>query len=226
MAIDYTAWPTPTEVYSLLTSAGIAPTLASGSDLAQLRIDAAVQELTKRTHRQFLPGEEGEVRYFDGTGTGAMEVDEYIDVTAIRFYTLPQYATINWVDYVQVERATFPKTRIQILQGPPNVPYGWWTTFPEGRSNIAITATWGYGETIPPDVWQAVLYKAAANVYDADRLNERGVYDSVKNDDVTLGMRKERPSEVSGWAQEFERVCKTYKRPLRRFLGRTKPRLI
>lgn len=226
MAIDYTVWPTPTQVFNLLTSSGIVPTLTVGDDLAQLRIDAAVKTLSQKTGRRFLPVTES--KNFDGSGSGLLTVDEFIygSITSITLYTLPAYSTINVIGYCEVIRDEFPCTQIQILQGPANVLYGWFSNWPQGRSNIEIAATWGYGTTIPEDVWEAVLYKAAADIFDADKANVRGVHNSIKDDDVTINYGSALPSIITNWRAEWTRVLIDYKRPLRNFLRRNEVPLI
>jgi hypothetical protein len=224
MAIDYTAWPLVADVQGLLAASNVTLGAGTTSDYIDLRIKGAVDELTKRTHRQFLTTTE--TRNFDGSGTGEMVVDEYRTITSITLYLIPTMSVVEIIDFVQVERATFPQTRIQIYQGPVNVPFGWFTRFPEGRSNVGITGTWGYADTIPADVWEAVAMRAAAKLADANRLNQNGVVTDVKDDDQDVKWGKGTFGEMSGWDAQFDAVCERYRRPLRNYLAQRKPGLV
>jgi hypothetical protein len=224
MAIDYSSWPVAADVTALLASANITPGAGLTADLIALRLASATQEITQRTHRQFLPSTE--TRNFDGSGSGEMLVDEYVGVTAITLYLVPSVGVTDVTQFVEVERSTYPKTRLQIYQGPSNAPYGWFTYFPQGRSNVGVTATWGYGATIPPDVWQAVLYKSAADCAEANRMTDRGLLTSVRDDDQTEQYKADSIGQSAGWLAAFESACERYKRPLRQFIGRKRPPLL
>lgn len=222
--MDYTAWPLASDVQELVASANVCPTLDWASDLVQVRLDAAVAELEQLTGRQFLAAEG--LRYFDGSGTGVLVVDEYVSISAVQFYLVPELAGVNLLDFMQVTRNRYANTRIQIYQGPANIPLGWYTRFPEGRSNVGVTATWGYAASIPPDVWQAVLAKAAAEIVDTNRVAARGALVSIRDDDVSVGYSEQLPSVMAGWRQQFASVCKRYRRGVREMASRTRPGLV
>jgi hypothetical protein len=222
MALTYTGWPAVSDLRALALSSNVTLPDAATDDLLQMRLDAAIQELTQRTHRQFLPDTEASERRFDGSGTGEMLVDEYVEVDSITLYLVPSVGVTEITQFVEVDRSTYPKTRLQIYQGPANAPYGWFTYFPQGRSNVAVTAKWGYGATIPADVWQGVLYKATAEALDANRLTKQGLISSVRDDDQTVSFS----DKQNGWREAFDSVCVRYNRPLRQTIGRKRPPLL
>ena len=213
MAFDYTAYPTSANLVTFMSSAGITLPSAVTSDIQTLKLNAAISLLEHKTGRAFAPTA-STTRTFDGSGTGSMEIDEYIDITSILLYTLPSQSTVEMLNYVEVERVPFARTKVQVLQGPANIPYGWYTYFPAGRSNVAITATWGYGSSIPAAVWNAVLCQAAAEIVDGARASLNGALIGLKDLDQDFTWSDKLTSEVAGWRKAFVDTCATFRRPL------------
>jgi hypothetical protein len=226
MALDYTAWPTATQVYALLTASNITPGLSQSSDVATAIINGAAKEMERCTGRQFVAGSAGESRFFDGSGTGMMVVDDYITITAVKFYWLPVTGILDINQAIGVTRKGFANDRIQIIQGPPNFAWQYITQFPLGRSNIEVVGTWGYGATIPYDVWEAVLYSTADRIANLNRLSAQGNVIEVKDDDVTLKYDGRTVGESAGWTNRIRDVAKNYKRSLRDHLARQEVGLI
>jgi len=226
MSLPYTAWPTVAQVYDLLTGGNITPTLGQSSDVAQAMVNGAIREMGRKSGRQFLAGSAGESRFFDGSGTGVQIVDDYIDVTAVKFYWLPSTGVIDITQFFEVTRTPFANNRIQIVQGPSNFAWSYITQFPQGRSNIEVVATWGYGSTIPQDVWETVLYASAARIADLNRLSAQGILTDIKDDDVTLKYDGRTIAESTGWQKQIESVAKGYRRSLRDHLARQDTPLI
>lgn len=227
-APDYSAWPVVSDVFDLLASANIVPTLSSTSQVAQMYIDSASQGFEQATKREFIAGDPDTpvTRYFDGTGTGVMFVDAYRSISQISFVLTPLQGVVQPLSAFEFEAAQYPKTRIQILQGPTNVSYGWWTYFPQGRSNVEITGVWGYADTIPAPVWMAVLMKAAANIADANRAKAGGLVTSIKDDDTGLTYSDKQIAEIAGWKSAYDDAVRLYRRPLRDYLRRSTRPLI
>jgi len=225
MAIDYTAYPTVSDVTDLLASANI--TLGAGvtADIKQLKIDAAIAELEHATGRKFAPGATGEIRYYNGSGTGEIVIDEYVSIESIEFLQLPGVSTITITNWAEVEHPPFPKTHVQILRGPSNMSVGWWTKFPQGRSNIKVTAQFGF-EEVPAAIWSAVASKAAANLADAARMSGNGMLTGLKDLDQDFTWSSEQIGTLAGWKSEFDAAKALYRRPLRTFLQRTRPVLV
>ena len=226
MAFDYTAWPLAADVVTMLASANITPSAGITTDIKTLAINEAVTKLVQKTGREFLPTSAGTIRYYNGSGNGKMFIDDYITITAIEFFQVPSSGTVSISNWVEVSNSPYAKSEIQILQGPSNMSVGWWTYFPQGRSNIKVTGTFGYGTSIPGAVWSAVLGLAAANIADRMRLSSNGMLTGVKDLDQDFTFSDKQISMVSGWSSAFDEACKEFKRPLRQFLAKSKPQLI
>ncbi len=215
MAYDYTDWPLPADVFDLLTASNIDPVVTSADDLVQNWIDAAAQEMRKLTNRQFVAGSAGEIRYYDGSGTGMQTVDEFVDVTAVEFLMYPQVAGINVTYWYEKLSNGYPNTVLQIVQGPSNTNYGYIAAFPRGRSNVKVTGTFGYGATVPVDVWNAVLQKAAASIAASNSLSAQGKLSKWVDGDVSEDYGAQMPGEVAGWLNDFKETARRYRRPYR-----------
>ena len=226
MPVSYANWPTTTEVSNYITASGLTLNAGITTDMIQNAIDAAVEELSRRTGRTLKTVTE--TRYFDGSGTGLLDVEEYVDVTAIQFFSVPALGVVTLTQWHEVERKPYPKTQIQILQGPPNVPYGYYSFFPQGRSNIGVTATWGYASAIPAIAWTAVRARAAGTVVNAARANSYlgGTVKTIRDEDQDITFMDALPSKTLGWDDLFETAARQLKRPLRDFMRRNKPPLI
>jgi hypothetical protein len=226
MAFDYTDWPLPADVVTMLASANITPGAGITTDIKTLAINSAVNLLVLKTGREFKPTSAGTVRYYDGTGTGEMIIDDYISITDVSFYALPMQPAVAIANYNEVTNTPYAKNRIQIFKGPANSPIGYFTRFPQGRSNIQVTATFGYGTSIPSAVWEAVLGQAAANLADRIRLTSNGILTELHDLDQDFKWSDKQLGMLAGWRDEFANVTKTFKRPLRDVLKRDTPILI
>lgn len=231
MPYDYTDWPTLTDLKDLLTGAHVDPTDADftlSDDALQGFLDARAELLKRETSRQFVSGSPGEVRDFDGSGNGLMYVDEYVDVTAVEFFYVPGSAFVSATNYVEVDQQPWGKEKIQILQGQPNISYGFFQKFPEGRSNIRVTATWGYGATIPADVFMAVLQAAGADALQANTMSPQGQVKSWTDGDATEAYGGGTIGEQAGWLGPqslWATVCKNYRRSLKSHRRKSRPKL-
>lgn len=223
MSYNYRSKPTPNDVRQLLLSAGINLNISFPDDLMTGTIDEVVGDLEHRVRRQFVPGCAGEVRYYDGSSTGVQVIDEYISVSNVEILVTPDQGPlptpITWYEIVTNGK---PKTKLGVLQGPPNFP-AYWSSFPPGRSNIKVTAQFGYAETIPAEVWMAILKESAGRIADGLAMTTRndsvigGRIISWTEADVQERYADQRISEALGWHQAFESVCKDHiKSPPRR----------
>lgn len=228
MAYTYTAAPTTAVVADLLATVGLSSLTTVAADLQAAYLAAAVQEIQQDTKRQFVPGSSDEVRYFDGSGTGLLVVDEYVDITAIEFLIQPQAAATNATNFVEVSTNLYPKTRLQIYQGAAHVTRGYLPFFPEGRANIKVTGTWGFSSSIPADVFMAMAKKAAMQMIDANQIATGG---GLQLKQWTNADRSETfdtsklASEIAGWQKDIDGVKKRYTRSLTEHRARTRPPL-
>lgn len=226
MSYSYAAWPTPAAVSDILAAANITLPYTVSGNVIQAEIDAAAATVGKRTHRQFIADTVDKVRYYNGSGNAMMYIDEYVDITSVYFLFYPSIAGVNLANYVEVEQSTYPKTKIQIYQGPANATYAFLHNFPEGRSNIQITGKWGYGATIPQDLWLAVAQKAAGELATMAALQLGGKVTWWQELDAQEKLMEGSFSDVAGWSKNFDAICALYKRPASQFLNYNKPPLL
>lgn len=223
----YTAWPLQTDVEAKLAMGGITPRSTIDSAYYTAIIDAVAAGLQQKTKRQFLPGSAGEVRYYDGSGTGTQVVDEYITFTDITILGYAGYTGINFANCVESVTNLYPRTEILIARGGlPAIGRVWLTLFPEGRRNIQVTGTWGYAQYIPADVWEAVRAEAAAWIaaetvyHQKGRIKKWMELDTLEDRDITL------PGEAMGWHRLFKQVCADRRKPLQANLNQARRRMI
>lgn len=219
MAIDYTVWPTVSLVQAKVK--GIGFTLASDvdTDYVQQIIDSTVAEIEQECRRTFVGVTE--TRYFNGSGRGEQVVDEYIDITAVRILGyFGSVAGMSLTDWWEPQTSKHPKTRIQIYQGSqPTMTRIYIGSFPFGRSNIEVTGTWGYGASIPANIWGAVLdysacILAAENMY-ADGTGFKTMW---KEADVMEQLIVLDPKKFLPHMKRVRTAIKQYRKPTGRFL--------
>ncbi len=226
MAFVYTDWPLAADVVTMLTSANLTPGAGITTDIKTLVINSAVSTFVQETGREFKPTSAGVVRYYNGTGTGRMVIDDYVTITDISYIQIPSSSVVTISNWQEVDNTPFAKNEVQIFRGPANMQLGWWSYFPIGRSNIQITGTFGYGTSIPYAVWEAVLKQAAANIADAMRITTNGILTDLHDLDQDLKWSDKQISTVTGWKDQFNQACIDWKRPLDQHRLRKKVALI
>lgn len=226
MANDLTAWPIWDDVEPRLLALGVDVSErkigSPGTFYGQI-INAVVQEVTQKTKRQFVAGSPGEVRYYDGSGTGIQEVDEYITITSVQAATLNGIATISFSQVVNDTQNLYPKTRIAVFRGSaPSIGHIYLDHFPAGRQNMVITGTFGYGATIPADLWAAVADEAAARVARMALFQGTGRMKSFTDGDMGETYELSLPGDSLGWHQQFKEAITRYKKPATKHLNTAK----
>jgi len=232
MAVDYTSWPGQDDVSVKLSSVGVSLRVSGHEATARIQaaINAVLAEIGCGTLRQFIADTTSSVRYFDGTGTAARDVDELIELVGVEAIGLnadPGYPLANVITYVEQGK---PITRIirgqgglpafQVAAVYQPVP----TIFPAGRRNIAVNALWGYGLTIPADLWEAAQAEIARRVGNEALFNPNGGLVA----EWTEGNERERyvagGLDALGWARDFSRAIERYRRrPGRKMRGLRPP---
>lgn len=217
----YTDWPTATEIKAVVSAHNTTVGAAITDDIINRFRDAAVSELEKVTHIQFKKST-GQTRYYDGSGTGELEIDHYVTLTSVKilgYWGVGSSLTIS--SAVEVERNLFPKTRIYIYR----------TTlisnttvlidkFPMGRNNIEVVADFGYGATIPPDVFEAVCDRTAAKVLSAYIYNPIGMLTNWKEADVAEAYEIPVVSTYTMLNEGWRHVLKSYRYPTSKVVRR------
>lgn len=218
-SFNASALPTSAAVRSLLDIAGITVPITVDDQFIYNEIQSVASDFNHRTGRQFVPGCAGEIRYYDGSATGLLVIDEYIEVTAVEvLVVLPLGSTYNALNFYQVLQNGRPNTQLAIAQGPPNYP-GIWSSFPSGRRNIKVTGQFGYAATLPAEVYQAILKMAAGKIADTLTMSSKsdaiigGRVVSWTEADVTEKYADVLPSQALGWAQEYEGAVVDHMKP-------------
>lgn len=245
---SYSLWPTAADLESRLAAAGV--TVRDGADL-QGALDALVAEVERETRRQFVPDAEDTTRFFDGTGAAELWVDELVSLTEVRVLGYPDDLGTALPNVELVYRQGEPRDRIVVARhstpatgGAYGAPgYGWGLhgaaltprAFPAGRQNIAVTGRFGYAETVPADLWRAVLGEAAARLTDEATFSTRGRLVEYKDDEVSekyaLGTTATsvdglRGSVSLGWSPQFAATVARYRRRRPKRAMHSAPRMI
>ena len=107
----------------------------------------------------------------------------------------------------------YAKTRIYIRRGIPAFQRQmYFNTFPEGQRNIRVTGQFGYGATIPEDVWYAALLLVASDIADSQAVQPTGAVLNWKEGDVSETYYSKMPSEVAGWMKRATKTVESRKR--------------
>ena len=231
MAYTYTAWPTLANLKALLLGAHVDttdPSFTLSDEYLQGILDARAEQTRIETSRQFVAGSAGEIRYFDGSGTGLQLVDEYVDITSVDVFYAPGAVFMSLANYYEVDQKPWGKEKIQVMQGLPNTPLAWIQRFSEGRGNVKVTGTWGYGATIPPNVFLAVLQASAADAVQANSLTPQGQTKKYIDGDASEEWSGGSLGVSAGWLGKgslWEQMKKDYKRPLRSHINKSRAKL-
>jgi hypothetical protein len=219
MAADYTAYPTVDDVQLLLDSCAV--TLRLDAPDAAARIERVIGDVTteveRDTLRQFIAGEDDEARSFDGSGTPEMEVDELValvGVTVIGVTSDPGYTLAP----VLVSEQGRPRTRLVLGRG--SLP-AWQTAgvmipsqnvFPAGRQNIVVTGTFGYGATVPVDLWESLCGEMALRLCQEVSWRPIGPVTQLKIGESSTTYKPSLPW-ATGWHDRYRQALKRYRRP-------------
>ena len=227
--LDYTTWPGLADVQDRLTSASV--TLrATVTPRMQAAMNAVISEIGNRTQRQFVASAAAETRLYDGSGSAEQEVDEMVRLDAVAVIGIQAQPGYPLSGVQLTSEQGKPQTRLTVSRGSvaaygpagvyPAVSY----YFPAGRQNVSVTGLFGYGATIPADLWEAacgemaVRLAAEALFTPAGRLNFSKAGDEEerwKLDDAT----------ATGWHDLYTAALSNYKRPSGRRLRNLRPRM-
>lgn len=234
----YTAWPTSQDVFDRLGAAGVTLRADASTDRVDAVLAAVESELEVGCQRQFVADTAVSARYFDGSGTPLLEIDDYIpaSITAV---ALMGYSSIaaSFSSWNELYDDGKPACVIALRRGTlPQLGLVYLDRFPQGSGNIKVTGKWGYAASIPAQVWEAVALEAAARLasealfqpgYDSTtgehsgRLSAwtdgGGVHEQYDLPDASKGLR---------WTAAFRACVALYKRPSGKRLRRLKAPMI
>lgn len=226
MGYNFSLWPTVDDVMTELSAGNITVPAAITEDYVQARIDAATSYVFQQTRRFFVADVIATARVYDGNGTGTMEIDEYLEIDKVEFVFFPTIASTTVTTWYAVSHIKWPKTRIQIYQGPSNATYAIYPVFPYGRSNILVTGRFGYDDTIPADLWLAVLNDVTGKIVNvlasAAQDGQAQMGQTLK---WTEGYESEQynsglAGDQLGWTTELKKACKRYSSQVARRVGK------
>ena len=209
-----TAWPTYTDGNAYLTGFGITIGATFDTTFQQRMLDAVVDEFTQYTRRQFVPSATGVTRHFDGSGTGEMEIDDYIDITTVRAigYLGSLGTGLTFQNVWETDRNAYPKNRLQIYQGSlPAFARTFVDVFPVGRSNIECVGQWGYAAEIPANVWEAIAGEYASRLATLKAYNREGFLEQWREADVGEILKLQPPAQFLPMHQNFLNLKNQYK---------------
>lgn len=205
--------PTVTDISAVATAMGVTIGTHISNVVQQNVLDAVITNFKNRTHRTFVPV--SETRYFDGNNSGMIEVDDFVTLSTVElvgWYGITNALTLS--NYAAVERSGYPINRIQIYKGSiPSLPSMWIDRFPAGRSNVKITALWGFASTVPDDVWQAIVYQASGIVINMSLFKTQGYLIKWQEADVSEVRNYMDPFKFFSSVMDYKGTIKLYKRP-------------
>jgi hypothetical protein len=161
---NYAAWPLIADVNAKLSALGVTLRATVDDPYRQSIIDGVAEEITRSTRRTWVAV--SETRTFDGSGTGEQELNEFVSLTNVSLLYATNSTLIDLTTGVVVlKEANLPQTRIALSRSPlPGWTGAWSDQFPQGRGNISVTASWGYGATIPVNLWTAARDEMAVRL--------------------------------------------------------------
>jgi hypothetical protein len=230
---NYQRWPILSDVQAVLDSLG-ATLLVSGPELperVQQITDQVTGQVARVTQRQFIPDTSATVRSYDGTGTAELEIDEFVSFTgavAVGLQADPGFPLDNVLPVVEQNK---PLTRL--LRGVGSLPafpvaavyQPVPTIFPAGRQNIQVTATFGFGVSIPIDLWQAVCGEIARRLVAESLFGSSLGRVELKEGDISTTWATSSTSALD-LAVQYKASVKLYTRPSGRRLRNLRPRMI
>jgi hypothetical protein len=172
MAIDYSTWPRPEDISGYFQWAGV--NLAFDDTLLVVRaLDGAAREFERRTqYRPFLSDGLTETRLFDSApntyldlragllSVSSLTVNGQPYAQGTQFWLKPDNAPAEGKPFTAIDFSGLREFGYAQLYSPLTTLF-----FPGfGHQSVAVTGVWGYCLQLPPDVWQAVMVKAAASV--------------------------------------------------------------
>ena len=214
----YTDWPTPSDVQARLASAGITLRGTAFADRIPNIILGVADEISRRTLRQFIADTMNTTRTYNGNDTAELEVDEMVTLTSVAVVGMQSNPGYPLSNPALVFEQNKPLTRIML--GIGSVPA--WTTegvwmpfrsiFPAGRQNVTVTGRFGFGASIPADLWNAACGEMGHRITREAIFSADGRVSSWKGGDESVSLSLDKVDGL-GWHDSFEAKMSLYKRP-------------
>ena len=170
--MPYSDYPNGGIVRQFLIDAGLpAGNLSAAWYDSAAAVAARDFEGASGANRKMLAGASETRLYSAPAGNaGTLDIDDLAVVTAVSYQpsnTTPVVWTAGvdyWLEPSDAPGKGWPYTAIRFLRRWLDTASGPGVGWPADRRSIAVTGQFGYSLTLPDDVWQAVLERAAAKV--------------------------------------------------------------
>ena len=231
---DYTQWPTVADIQQGLEAVNMALRVSDAEGYIGRKRDAVIREVEHFTKRQFIA--EADTRTYDGSGAAELEIDECIEITGVVMLGLTSDPGFTLADFTLVEEQGKPQTRLVLGQGsmPAWSTEGTWTPFRQvfhaGRQNVQVTGTFGYGATIPVDLWEAAAEEITGRLMRERYFEVDGRVEEIKSDKfskrVSFGRGVGSDLEAIGHSERYRAALREYKRPAGKAIRKRTRRMI
>ncbi len=213
-------------VTDFIEGQGITLRSAASPQFVQNRLDAALAYVKRITGVEYGTDVVSETRYFDGNGYDELPIDPAVSISAVRHMSngTTVYTYVQNTDYAVYPHNAAPKTSLKRISAvvlstaESNLAYvGAW---PAGERNIEVDGVWGVAATMPDDLAEAVIMKAALWVLAGDNLPLVGgaLQGAVKSYDVgaysvtfSEGAKQNVVATLTGWDKLAEQIIAGYK---------------
>ena len=136
----------------------------------------------------FYPATDGETRYFDGTGTRELWIDDVISVTSVSVSESGGLASSDYTAWSSSDYITAPYNTTPIFELHVDTLNGsklYWQPY---RKAVKVTGVWGYSSTPPSDVALAAkiqtvrLFQRSKQMFSTSGAPEAGTQDYTNLD--------------------------------------------
>lgn len=206
-------YPTGLDLEDLITAGGITVTNAMRTQFGNTLL-AAQTEFEKLTGRQFLAGS-ATTRYYDppqGRDRILFTDDMSAAPTAVVYTPTGSTATTLTAN---TDFRAYPLNAL--AKGQPYtqlrfLTYRWTLPLSEIMvGSIAVTAAFGYGTSIPEDVWLAILQGAAASGFGVLRFGVMGGIERWSDHDRSVTYGDGAKQLIDAWGSGFQRTVARYR---------------
>lgn len=223
-ADNHEFYPTAADLWRFLEAHG----LSVGADLKPLLSGAAsagVRDFERAAGRKMLANRlstlvstsADELRLFDppDTANGILFLDDYVSLTSVGYQPLN-----SALETLVANEAYWAEPYGGPAKTPP-IPYTqlklrrqWTQPLSSAlRQSLRVTARWGYGVTLPSDVFSAMLAGAGVRLWTQVTATLTGGRLSWKDDDVSedFGIEPSK-AQLSAWSEQVKQTASYYRR--------------
>ena len=154
---------TVAEVKANLPESGLTPTDTTYDAVIGGIVTAVSRLIDREVGRHdnyFLPSTSGETRYYDGSGTTRLQIDDAVSISEL---AVSEVGGLNSTDYdvwPSTDWYNWPYNSSPIRALVVDRLNGAESHFPRYKKNVKVTGVFGYSLTTPPQVSQAALIQS------------------------------------------------------------------